>query len=111
METQLKKIEMPSRELEREIDHYKARTPGSSKRQKEAARYLPGGSSRDAIYFEPYPIFIDHGKGHCVFDVDGNQYLDFMINATSLIMGHAHPLVVQALQQQAARGTCFSGPA
>jgi glutamate-1-semialdehyde 2,1-aminomutase len=102
---------MPSRELEREIDHYKARTPESSKRQNEAARYLPGGSSRDTIYFAPYPIFIDHGQGHYLFDVDGNQYLDFMLNATSLIMGHAHPLVVQALQQQAARGTSFSGPA
>src|SRR5262245_50323842 len=111
MRTQLKKIEVPSGALEREIDHYLSRTPGSSQRQKEAARYLPGGTSRDTTYFDPYPIFIDHGKGHYVFDVDGNQYLDFMINATSLILGHAHPLVVQALHEQAARGTSFSGPA
>ena len=42
--------------------------------------------------------------------MDGNAYLDFMINATSLIMGHAHPEIVKALQEQAARGTAFSAP-
>ena len=42
--------------------------------------------------------------------MDGNRYLDFMINATSLILGHAHPDIVRALQDQAARGTSFSGP-
>jgi glutamate-1-semialdehyde 2,1-aminomutase len=56
------------------------------------------------------PIFIDHGSGHFVCDVDHNHYLDFMINATSLIMGHSHPLIVQVLKEQLARGTSFSGP-
>ena len=60
---------MSSRELEREINHYRTRTPQSGKRQQEATRYLPGGSSRDTIYFDPYPIFIDHGKGHYLLDV------------------------------------------
>ena len=101
---------MASPQLQREIDHYKARTPRSREIQGEAARYLPGGSSRGTSYFDPYPAFIDHGEGHYIYDVDGNRYLDFMINATSLIIGHAHPDVVQALQQQAARGTSFSGP-
>ena len=101
---------MPSQRHQRELDHYIASTPRSRELQDRAARYLPGGSSRGTSYFEPYPTFADHGQGHYIYDVDGNGYLDFMINATSLILGHAHPLVVQALQEQAARGTSFSGP-
>lgn len=101
---------MASPKLEREITRYVASTPKSGRLQKEASRYMPGGSTRGAQYFDPYPIFVDHGEGHYVYDVDGNQYLDYMINATSLIMGHAHPEVVKALQEQAERGTAFSGP-
>ena len=101
---------MTSQKREREIEQYKSRTPNSRALNTEAARYLPGGSSRGTAYFDPYPIFADRGEGHYLYDVDGNPYLDFMINATSLIMGHAHPLVVQALQQQASRGTAFSVP-
>ena len=101
---------MASGQLQREIDRFVARTPRSRELQEQAARYLPGGSSRGTSYFDPHPIFADHGEGHYVYDVDGNRYLDFMINATSLIMGHAHPQVVGALQAQAASGVSFSGP-
>ena len=101
---------MASRNLQREIDGFRAGTPRSKRFQEEASRYLPGGSTRGAQYFAPYPAFIERGEGHYIYDVDGNRYLDFMINATSLIMGHAHPDVVKALQEQAPRGTAFSGP-
>ena len=101
---------MASANLEREIERYVASTPRSRDLQGRAALYLPGGSSRSTSYFDPYPAFMDHGEGRYIYDVDGNRYLDFMINATSLILGHAHPLVVSALQEQAARGTGFSGP-
>ena len=101
---------MSSQPLEQEINLYVAHTLRSNKLQDEASRYMPGGSSRGTSYFDPYPIFIDHGQGHYVYDVDHNQYLDFMINATSLIMGHAHPSIVQALQRQVVKGTAFSGP-
>ena len=101
---------MTSQKREREIEQYKSRTPNSRALNTEAAHYLPGGSSRGTAYFDPYPIFANRGEGHYIYDADDNPYLDFMINATSLIMGHAHPLVVQALQQQASRGTAFSVP-
>ena len=101
---------MNEAKLQRELERYRARTAKSSQLQEEAQRYLPGGSTRGAQFFDPYPIFIDHGQGHHIFDADGNGYLDFMINATSLVMGHAHPEVVRALQEQAERGTAFSGP-
>ena len=101
---------MKSNALEREIERFQLRTPQARTLNDEAKEYLPGGSSRGTAWFDPYPIVADRGAGHYLYDVDGNAYLDFMINATSLILGHAHPDVVGALQEQAARGTAFSAP-
>ena len=96
--------------LQREIDQFIADTPESARRQAEAERWLPGGSSRGTAFFAPHPHFIERGEGHYVEDADGNRLLDFMINATSLILGHAHPDVTRAIQQRAALGTAFTGP-
>jgi len=79
---------MPAAGLEREIERYVARPPKSRALQQEAEGVLPGGSSRGTAYFAPYPFFAEAGEGHYVYDVDGNRYLDFMLNATSLILGH-----------------------
>src|SRR5262249_21339154 len=101
---------MANAALDREIERYLARTPKSRALQAEAADVLPGGSSRGTAYFPPYPFFAQGGEGHYVYDVDGNRYLDFMLTATSLILGHAHPATVEALSAQAAQGTAFSTP-
>jgi glutamate-1-semialdehyde 2,1-aminomutase len=101
---------MSSAALDREIQRYEARTPKSRALQAEAADVLPGGSSRGTAYFAPYPFFAEGGEGHYVYDADGNRYLDFMLNATSLILGHAHPEIVEGIAAQAAKGTAFSTP-
>ena len=101
---------MESNRLRLEVDRYLSSTKKSRALQERASKYLPGGSTRTAQYFAPHPIFIDYGKGHYLYDVDGNKYLDFVINATSLILGHSHPDVVNRLTTQAAKGTAFSGP-
>jgi glutamate-1-semialdehyde 2,1-aminomutase len=101
---------MPSAGLVREIERYVARTPKSRALQAEAERVLPGGSSRGTAFFAPYPFFAEGGEGHYVYDVDGHRYLDFMLNATSLIVGHANPMIVEALGEQTRRGTAFSTP-
>ena len=101
---------MKSNALQREKEQYQLRTPKARELNRQAKEYLPGGSSRGTAYFDPYPIVADRGADHYLYDVDGNAYLDFMINATSLILGHAHPDIVGALQEQAARGTAFSAP-
>lgn len=101
---------MKSDAHEREVERFQLRTPRARELNRQAKQYLPGGSSRGTAYFDPYPIVADHGRGNYLYDVDGNAYLDFMINATSLILGHAHPDIVVALQEQAARGTAFSAP-
>ncbi len=96
--------------LQQEIDRFVRSAPVSQTKQAEAQKYLPGGSSRGTAFFDPYPHFIERGEGHYIYDADGNRLLDFMINATSLILGHAHPDVTAAIQEQAARGTAFTGP-
>ena len=102
---------MISQKYQNEIDHYIANTPKSRALQEKAAQFLPGGSTRGAAFYDPYPVFIDKGQGNYLYDVDGNKYLDFVINATSLILGHANPLIVNALQDQALKGTAYSAPA
>jgi glutamate-1-semialdehyde 2,1-aminomutase len=62
------------------------------------------------VYAAPYPPYIAEGSGLLVRDVDGNPYRDFLGNYTSLILGHAHPAVVAAVERQARRGSAFAAP-
>ena len=101
---------MEKRKIQAEIDLYQTKTPKSQEMQRKAARYLPGGSSRGTAYFDPYPHFIERGKGSYVYDVDGNKYLDFMINATSLILGHANRHISAVIKDQIDLGAAYSGP-
>src|SRR5262249_28816389 len=71
---------------------------------------LPGGDTRNGTHFAPYPSYLDHGHGTAVVDVDGNELLDFTFNSTSLIHGHAHPVVTRAIAAQASRGTAWNAP-
>ncbi len=96
--------------LEHEIDDYKAKTPRSRALFEEALRVMPGGNSRTTTFFDPYPFYISRGSGARIWDADGVERLDFNGNYTSLILGHANPAVVQAIQGQAARGMSFPGP-
>ena len=89
------------------LDTYKGKTPGSSGHQEKAARYLPGGDTRTATYFAPYPVYMERGRGCYLYDVDGNAYLDMLGNYTSLIHGHAFPAIVEAIRRQALSGTVF----
>ena len=101
---------MVSEQHQREIDQYVASTPRAAELHEQAMKYLPGGSTRGVQYFPPYPFVAERGEGLYIYDVDGNRYLDYVINATSLILGHAHPKVVKAIQDKASLGTAFSVP-
>jgi glutamate-1-semialdehyde 2,1-aminomutase len=92
------------------IDRYLDRTPKSSERNREAGRTMPGGDTRSTAWFHPYPPFVAEGKGSYFTDIDGNRYIELLNNYTSLIHGHAHPAVVDAIQQQVARGSAFAAP-
>lgn len=93
-----------------EVEEYRRQNPTSLARFEEAKRVIPGGNTRLTAYFAPYPFYAVQGEGCRIVDVDGNVRLDFYNNATSLIFGHAHPPVVKAISDQAAKGTAFAIP-
>ena len=92
------------------LDDYLARTPRSRELFERATSSLPGGSTRTTVYTAPYPPYIESGEGLRITDVDGNVYRDFLGNYTSLILGHAHPAVVAAVEAQVRRGSAFAAP-
>ena len=96
--------------LERAVTDYQAKTPRSRQLFEEALRVMPGGNSRTTTFFDPYPFYITRGEGARIWDADGNERLDFNCNYTSLILGHANPAVVKAIQDAAVHGMSFPGP-
>jgi glutamate-1-semialdehyde 2,1-aminomutase len=72
-----------------------------------ALRVLPGGASRNTILRKPHPLYVDRGEGCWVVDVDGVRRLYFANNMASLIHGHAHPQIVEAVTAQLGRGSAF----
>jgi glutamate-1-semialdehyde 2,1-aminomutase len=92
------------------LDDYLARTPRSRALYERATSSLPGGSTRTTVFSAPYPPYAAHGAGLALTDVDGNVYRDFLGNYTSLILGHAHPAVVAAVEAQVRRGSAFAAP-
>lgn len=78
-----------------------------------AQRYIPGGVNSPVRAFRSVgggPRFIERGIGPYLFDVDDNRYIDYVLSWGPLILGHAHPKVVQAITAQAARGSSFGAP-
>jgi len=71
---------------------------------------FPGGMPRNVQYHKPFPFVIERGEGSKVFDLDGNQYVDFCNNMSSLILGHSHPKVLGAVQKQIIKGIVHSNP-
>lgn len=89
---------------------YAAVRPNSHKLHLEACKYLPGGDTRTATFFLPYPNFMERGEGAYMYDVDGHKLLDFQNNYTSLIHGHGHQPTVEAVQKQIAMGSAYAAP-
>ena len=67
---------------------FRERCSNSEKANQNAREYLPGGDTRTATFYHPYPIYIKEGKGCRFVDIDGNEYIDFMNNFTVLTLGH-----------------------
>src|SRR5262249_34475375 len=64
-------------------------------------KVLPGGNSRTTVYFPPYPVYAARALGSRVWDVDGNERIDLINNYSSLLHGHNHPVIVDAIVKQA----------
>lgn len=91
-------------------EEYRTDTDRSRDFHREARGHLPGGNTRTTLHFDPYPLYVDDGEGCRVTDVDGNEYVDFFNNATSLIHGHAPEAVVEAAATAARSGSAPGGP-
>lgn len=79
----------------------------------EACRYLPGGVDSPVRAFRAVgrqPLFMERGQGPYLYDVDGNRYIDYVLSWGPLILGHAHPAVVEALKAAVERGTSYGAP-
>src|SRR5512138_1930067 len=79
----------------------------------EAQTLLPGGVDSPVRAFRAVggqPLFIDCGEGPYLYDVDGNRYIDYVLSWGPLITGHAHPKVIEAIQQAAVKGTSYGAP-
>ncbi|HTH57702.1 MAG TPA: glutamate-1-semialdehyde 2,1-aminomutase [Cyclobacteriaceae bacterium] len=85
----------------------------SEKLFEEAQRYIPGGVNSPVRAFKQVggtPIFMKSANGAHLFDADGNQYIDYINSWGPMILGHSHPKVVAALQEQAATAVSFGAP-
>ena len=90
-----------------------ANNPRSEALFERAQRVIPGGVNSPVRSFGAVggtPPFIARGAGARIWDVDGNEYVDFLGSWGPLVLGHAHPAVVEAVQRAAADGTSFGAP-
>jgi glutamate-1-semialdehyde 2,1-aminomutase len=92
------------------LEKYQKRTRTSKETFEQAKKFLPGGNSRSGTFWRPYPTYFSRGKGFTIWDIDDNEYIDFINNMTSLIHGHAHPNIVKAIQETAEIGTAYNWP-
>jgi glutamate-1-semialdehyde 2,1-aminomutase len=85
----------------------------SHKQFKRACRFMPGGVNSPVRAFGSVgcpPLFIAKGKGSKIYDIGGNEYIDYVCSWGALILGHSHPAVVRAVQTAAKKGTSFGAP-
>ena len=85
----------------------------SEKLFEKAKTYFPGGVNSPVRAFRSVggtPLFIERGKGSYIWDADGNKYIDFCCSWGPLILGHANPKVVKAIQQTVKKGSSFGAP-
>ncbi|RAP52724.1 MAG: glutamate-1-semialdehyde-2,1-aminomutase [Methanosphaera sp. rholeuAM130] len=82
----------------------------SEKLYEEAVNYLPGGVNSPVRAFKPYPFFVEKAKGSKLFDVDGNEYIDYCLGYGPIIMGHANDKIVEESIRQVGLGTDYGVP-
>ncbi|MBZ0290824.1 MAG: aminotransferase class III-fold pyridoxal phosphate-dependent enzyme, partial [Anaerolineae bacterium] len=89
------------------------KTAQSEKLFARAQELIPGGVNSPVRAFRSVggtPRFIERGDGAYIWDADGNRYIDYVLSWGPLVLGHAHPKVVEALQTALLRGTSYGAP-
>src|SRR5690348_8509572 len=93
-----------------EEERFRKARPRSRELWTEAREVMPRGVPSSFQDAAPQPVFMDRGKGSRVWDVDGNEYVDFHNGFGVMVVGHAHPKIVQAVSRQTVRGSHFAQP-
>ncbi len=86
---------------------FEERTKKSKVIFEKAKKYLPGGVCYGSRYFEPYPLCIVKAKGSKVWDIDGNEYVDYWMDHSAAILGHNYEPVIEAVKEQLNNGPFF----
>ena len=90
------------------IKEYKKTHPLSQKLHERAVKvFAANGATHQSRILKPFRPYITHAKGSRKWDVDGNEYIDFVMGHGTLILGHSHPAIVQAVQKQMAKGVHY----
>lgn len=89
------------------FDSYISSSRKSKDLYERAKEFLPAGVSYAIRHFEPYPFYTAKAKGSKLYDVDGNEYVDFWLGHTALILGHSPPAIVKAVKKQLENGTHY----
>jgi len=92
------------------VEEFQRRTPGSGTAWERAAKLIPGGVGSAIQFKPPYPLMIGDSKGSKVWDVDGNEYIDYSLCYAAMVAGHANPHIVEAIKRQSEHGTLFGLP-
>jgi glutamate-1-semialdehyde 2,1-aminomutase len=95
---------------ERERAIHRDRTAGSARMFERAGTVMPGGVPSQFQKSDPWPVYVERGAGARVWDVDGNEYLDFHNGFGVMCVGHANPVIAAAVKAQMDEGTHFAAP-
>lgn len=94
--------------LQEELRRYEERTPESRSLYARAEDAMPFGVTSSFQAGDPYPIYVAEGKGSTITDIDGNDYVDYHNGFGTMVVGHAHPKVVAAIEKAARSGSHFA---
>src|SRR2546426_10966067 len=95
---------------EEQMARFREHTPASAEYFDRARKVMPGGVPSSFQLNDPWPVYIDRGKGALVWDVDGSEYVDFHNGFGVMCIGHANPVVGQAVKARVDLGTHFAAP-
>ena len=90
------------------LDTYRALHPKSQALYERARGVIPGGVTHDGRHLRPFPIYVERAQGALKWDVDGHAYIDCWSGHGALMLGHNHPVVVEAIAEQARKGLHYS---
>ena len=94
--------------IDKIVDEYIGTHSGSQKLHERAMKvFAANGATHGTRILDPFRPYITHAKGSRKWDVDGNEYIDYVMGHGALILGHCHPTVVGAVQEQIAKGTHY----